>query len=62
MIELYNHYWPWNKNDEEVEWQVIRFARRNGKFEMLRGQNHKKKEKNVFEEAGTDPKNSRRKV
>ena len=37
----------------------IRFARRNGKLEVLRGQNHKK-EKGVFEEAGTNPKNSRR--
>ena len=44
FVELYNHYWPWNKSGEEVEYS-IRFARRSGKLEMLRGQNHKKKKK-----------------
>ena len=30
----------------------IRFARRNGRLEMLRGQNNKKRRKYVFEEVG----------
>ena len=44
FVERYNHYWLWNKSGEEVEYS-IRFARRSGKLEMLRGQNHKKKKK-----------------
>ena len=61
FVELYNHYWPWNKSGEEVEYS-IRFARRSGKLEMLRGQNHKKKEESVFEEVGADTKNSKRRA
>ena len=49
------------KSGEEVEYS-IRFARRSGKLEMLRGQNHKKKEESVFEEVGADTKNSKRRA
>ena len=22
LVELYNHYWPWNKNGEEVDYKI----------------------------------------
>ena len=39
----------------------ITFTRKNGRLEMFRGQNQKKEE-SVFEEAGTDPKNSKQRT
>jgi len=59
FVELYNHYWPWNKSGEEVEYKIREKERI---LDMLRGQNHKKKEESVFEEVGADTKNSKRRA
>ena len=58
-VELYNHYWPWNKNDEEVDYKSREKERKTRN--ILRSKPQKKAE-SVFEEVGTYPKNSRRKA
>ena len=29
MVELYNQYWPWNKNGEDVEYKIREKERKN---------------------------------
>ena len=43
LIELYSHYWWWNKNGVEVDYNIW-LARRSGRLGMLRGQSHTKKQ------------------
>ena len=53
MVELYNHYWTWDKKVEEVAYKIREKKRktRDGPPKA-----RKIKEEIFFEKAGTDPK------
>ena len=59
LVELYNHYWPWKENGEEVDYKIREKER---KTRDAPWSNPQKKAESVFEEVGTDPKNSRRRA
>ena len=60
FAELYNHYYPWNKRDEEVEYKIREKERKTR--DAPRSKPHTKKEESVFEEVGADTKNSERRA
>ena len=57
LVELYNHYWLWNKNSEEV---AYKFRERERKTRDGPRSKPDKKEESFYEEIGTDPENSKR--
>ena len=59
FVELYNHYWPWNKSGEEVEYKIREKERKTRDAPRSKPQ---KKEESVFEEVGADTKNSERRA
>ena len=59
FVELNNHYQPWNKRDEEVEYKIREKERKTRDAPRSKPQ---KKEESVFEEVGADTKNSKRRA
>ena len=55
FVELYNHYWPWNKSGEEVEYNIREKERKTRDAPVKTT----KKEKSAFEKVGADTKNSK---
>ena len=56
---MYNHYWPWNKNGEKVNYKIREKELKSR--DALWSKPQKQAEKN-FEEVRTGQKNSRRKA
>ena len=59
LVELYKHYWPWNKNSEEVDYKIREKEQKTRNAPWSKPQ---KKSESVFEEVGKNPKNSRRRA
>ena len=59
LVELYNHYWPWNK----ICWRsLLQDSREGAEKAGCSVVKATKKAESVFEEVGTEPKNSRQRA